>query len=71
MRELTPAHIDFLERVQNGRKLKLADRKEDRVRQACRKAGLVEVLPEPRRWFITSACRAALLRSKEQEKRDA
>ena len=57
---LTPQEIDFLTRVRDGLRLALADRKEDRVRQRVRKAGLAEVVMNPRRWVITDAGRRAL-----------
>jgi hypothetical protein len=52
--------LDFLQRVRDGRRLRLADRYQDRVRQRMRRAGLVEVLMEPRRWSITDLGRRAL-----------
>lgn len=58
--KLTPEHRDFLERVRDGRRLGLADRAEDRVRQTCRRRGLAEVIMNPRRWVITEAGRKAL-----------
>lgn len=57
---LTVEERDFLERVRDGRVLKLADRPQDRVRQACRRRGLAEVLTKPRRWAITPAGLSAL-----------
>lgn len=58
--KLTREQRDFLERVRDGRRLKSADRSEDRVRQFCRQRGLAEVVMNPRRWTITPAGRAAL-----------
>lgn len=58
--KLTDDQRDFLERVRDGRRLKLADRSEDRVRQACRRLGLAEVVMHPRRWIITPSGRSAL-----------
>lgn len=58
--KLTEAQRDFLQRVSNGTRLKLADRQEDRVRQFCRREGLAAVVMNPRRWTITPAGRAAL-----------
>ncbi len=57
---LSPDERDFLERVRDGRRLKLADRQEDRVRQFCRSYGLAKVVMKPRRWVITEAGRDAL-----------
>lgn len=51
---------DFLQRVADGKALRLADRQEDRLRQRMRKAGFVEVLSKPRRWAITETGRQAL-----------
>lgn len=50
---ISDEQLDFLERVAAGRRLPLADRKQDRVRQKCRRDGLAEVLMNPRRWVIT------------------
>lgn len=58
--KLTKAQRDFLERVRDNRALGPADRNQDRVRQACRRQGLAEVLMNPRRWSLTPAGRAAL-----------
>lgn len=58
--KLTNEQRDFLERVRDGRRLKSADRSEDRVRQFCRQNGLAEVVANPRRWVITEAGRLAL-----------
>lgn len=63
MVKLTKPERDFLERVRDSRPLKIADRKEDRVRQWLRKLGYVECVMGPRRWIITDAGRAALERS--------
>lgn len=60
MAKLTPEQQDFLERVRDGRPLKLADRAEDRVRQFCRNKQLAQVVMNPRRWVITDAGRQAL-----------
>lgn len=57
---LTSEERDFLERVRDGRVLKLADRAQDLVRQACRRRGLAEVVMTLRRWVITPAGRQAL-----------
>jgi len=57
---LADRELDFLRRLRDGHSLRVADRVEDRVRQRCRKAGLAQVLQEPRRWVITDAGRAAL-----------
>jgi hypothetical protein len=57
---LISAEIDFLKRVKAGRKLKPADRFEDRLRQRLRKKGFVEVVKNPMRWSITEAGLAAL-----------
>lgn len=58
--KLDPNERDFLERVRDGRRLKSADREEDKIRQRVRRYGLVEVLMKPRRWSLTEAGRAAL-----------
>ena len=58
--KIDPDERDFLERVRDGRPLRLADRKEDRIRQRMRKYGLAEVVMNPRRWVITDAGRVAL-----------
>lgn len=58
--KLTTDDKDFLERVRDGRRLKLADRAEDRVRRRCSKAGLVRVDMNPRRWTITALGLTAL-----------
>ena len=52
---MTDEEYDFVRRVGHRLPLKLADRKEDKVRQKCRKAGWVEVLKNPRRWSITNS----------------
>ncbi len=52
---LSQDEIDFLMRVKTGRKLKPADRIEDKLRQRLRRKGLVEVLKNPMRWSITEA----------------
>lgn len=58
--KLDPNERDFLERVRDGRRLKPADREEDKIRQRVRRFGLVEVLMKPRRWSLTEAGSAAL-----------
>lgn len=60
MAKLTDREAAFLRCVERGLRLRLADREEDRARQRVRKAGLAEVLMNPRRWVITDAGRAAL-----------
>lgn len=65
MSKLTADDIDFLERVRDGRRLGLADRAQDRVRQRCRAAGLAKVEKNPRRWTVTPAGRAALANGDE------
>lgn len=57
---MTADQRDFLERLRDGRKLGVADRAQDKVRQQCRRAGWAEVLMNPRRWTITDAGRRAL-----------
>lgn len=57
---LTADERDFLERIRDGRRLKPADRVEDKVRQRMRRAGLAEILTKPRRWSLTEAGRAML-----------
>lgn len=58
--KLTEAQIDFMERVRDGRSLRLSNREEDKVRQFCRRKGLAKVVMNPRRWVIAPAGRAAL-----------
>lgn len=58
--KLTDKQHRFLDDLLMGRRLRLATREEDRVRQSCRKAGFAEVLQNPRRWALTEAGRAAL-----------
>lgn len=62
---LTIGHIDFMERVRDGKSLRLAFRDEDRIRQFCRKHGLAKVEMNPRRWVLTAAGEAALRALKE------
>jgi hypothetical protein len=57
---LSPDERDFLARLRDGSRLKLADRKEDRVRQKLRKLGFAAVVMGPRRWVLTDAGRTAL-----------
>jgi len=47
---LTKAQAEFLAAVCDARKLGLADRAADKVRQSLRRAGLVHVVQNPRRW---------------------
>jgi hypothetical protein len=49
---LTEEQADFLRRVRSGYGLPLADRKQDRLRQALRR--------NPRRWMITAQGNTAL-----------
>ncbi len=58
--KLTPDERDFLSRIRDSRRLRLADRQEDKIRQRMRRAGFAEVVMNPRRWVITEAGRAAL-----------
>lgn len=60
MMKLTEAELDFLRRVESGKRLPLADRKQDRLRQQVRKMQLAEVVMNPRRWVLTEAGRTAL-----------
>jgi len=53
--KLSNREIDFLSRVVTGKHLPPADREEDRTRQKMRRAGLAEVVKNPRRWVITPA----------------
>jgi hypothetical protein len=62
--KLTDRERDFLQRIWNGTRLRLADREEDKVRQRMRKAGFARVVVSPRRWTITDAGRAALREEK-------
>jgi hypothetical protein len=57
---LTPDERDFLMRVLGNKRLKFADRVEDRLRQRLRRAGLVRIELAPRRWVVTPAGRAAV-----------
>lgn len=47
---LSEAQRVFLLRVIDNTGLPHADRKEDRARQKCRRAGLVHIAKNPRRW---------------------
>ncbi len=58
--KLDPNERDFLLRVRDDRRLKPADREEDKIRQRMRRFGLAEVLTKPRRWSVTDAGRRAL-----------
>lgn len=74
MREkLNSDELDFLIRVSEGRRLRPADRHEDRFRQRLRKKGLVEVLMNPRRWSVTPAGHAHIVAALRaiQESRNA
>jgi hypothetical protein len=51
--DLTVDHMVVLRRLRDGRSLPLADRKQDRVRQSLRKAGLIKCVMNPRRWVVT------------------
>ena len=44
---------DFLFRVKHNRALKISNRNQDRIRQACRRDGYAKVVMNPRRWVIT------------------
>lgn len=57
---LTDGHVDLLARLRDGRGLPLADRKQDRIRQQCRKAGLIQCVMNPRRWVLTAYGREIL-----------
>jgi len=61
--KLSTREADFLRRLRDGQRLSVANRYEDKARQRVRKAGLAEVVMNPRRWVITDAGRAALERS--------
>lgn len=50
---LSKAHFRFLDAIYSGRKPGLADRDEDKVRQKCRRLGLVAWCGKPVRWQIT------------------
>lgn len=50
---LTEAQRRFLEAVYRGRPPGIADRDEDKVRQRCRKLGLVAWCGKPARWQIS------------------
>ncbi len=68
--QLGPSEIDFLHDVCDGRKPGLADRREDRARQRCRRKGLVKVVKNPRRWVATPlgfAVAAAALRARTSQ----
>lgn len=65
---LTKDHLRFLDDVAEGRRMRLADRAEDRVRQHCRRLGLVAWCGKPVRWQISGlglAVRAHLLGEKQ------
>lgn len=51
--ELTDEHVELIRRIRDGRVLPLADRRQDRIRQKCRKAGLIQCVSSPRRWVVT------------------
>ena len=51
---LTKAHFSFLDDIYAGRKPRLADRAEDKVRQKCRRLGLVAWCGKPVRWQISA-----------------
>lgn len=57
---LTGEQGEFLECVRDGGSLKLAERKDDPVRQFCQRKGVTSVLVNPRRWVITTRGRDAL-----------
>lgn len=57
--DLTAEQGEFQECVRYGRSLKLADRKDDPVRQFCRRNDLASVLVNPRQWVITTRGRDA------------
>lgn len=57
---LTKAEAEFLERLNRNYPLKLADRKEDRARQGCRRKGLASWGGKPKRWRLTEAGRTFL-----------
>lgn len=64
---LSEREEDFLLRVKDRTRLRLADREEDKVRQRVRKLGLAEVVMNPRRWVLTPSGWAYFVR-KEKEK---
>ena len=64
---LTDDEMDFLLRLLSGKKLQIADRKQDKVRQRMRRSGFAEVVMNPRRWVITEAGKSALLAQREKE----
>lgn len=67
---LSEAEAEFLESVAGRRRLRLADRREDRARQKCRRLGLVHVVKNPRRWEalpLGLAVREILLRDQGGE----
>lgn len=52
---------DFLERVRDGQRLRPATAEQDKVRQLCRKLGLVRYeRGPPRKWVVTSVGHVAL-----------
>lgn len=51
--DLTDDHMEVLRRLRDGRHLPIADRKQDRVRQSLRKAGMIQCVMNPRRWVLT------------------
>ena len=65
-RGLSPGHREFLARVCEGRKPGIADRADDRVRQSLRRAGLVQVVQNPRRWVAKPAGQAVYKHLTEQ-----
>lgn len=68
--EITPEHVRFLEAIEASRKPGLADRPEDRRRQAMRRLGWVKYAGTPRRWQLTRVGEVALadIRAKREGK---
>ena len=64
--KLTKDELRFLEDVRCRRRPGVADRVADRMRQRLRKAGIVEVVMNPRRWQLTDKGRALLDALKEE-----
>lgn len=65
--KINAQETEFLERVESGSELRIADRDEDKVRQRMRRLGYVEFVMIGRRWVITDAGRNALSERKGED----
>ena len=48
-------HIAFLRKVNQGEKLGLACRKQDKIRQKLRRMGYAEYIGKPKQWVLADA----------------